>query len=306
MKARYGSLILIVLALLLALSQPGQATVAAAAPNVARASMSALPAPRQNHTPADVTPAATHYVYLPLVQKDPLSCYTGQSYGGFNPSGMADPPAAQSADMNLSLRGYDNVDSRGYTLGLVSIGGSHDALAPRLNTLLNRTPTFTHNYQVYDWNWPPPGGTGPLPYGAKGKRLDPNNCPVSQCWEVSLLGFRTNIGELVYLPTSGYGDIAGGIYYALVLYATPSSITLKYTSEDSVVSGYTLQVDNVCVDPNLVAAYQTDNNSHGRKPLPALRAHQAFGVANGAEIGVAIRDNGRFMDPRSQQDWWSH
>ncbi len=305
MKARYGSFVLIAIALVLAVSQPGQATVAAAGLNPARAPASALPVPHQDQTSPDVPPppGMDHYLYLPLVSK-PLNCYTGQSYGGFNPSGGYDGiPAAQHPDKNLALRGYDNVDSRGYVRGLVTLPGNSDPLAPRLDTMLNRIPNFVHVYQTYNWNW---GSGGQYGYGVRGQRLDPNACPVSQCWDVTVAGFQTTRGEPVYLPISGYGDIAGGVYYALVLYATNSSITLKYTSEDSVVRGYTIHVDNVCVDPNLLAAYNDDNNNHQRMPLPALRNHQAFGVAMGAELDVAIRDNGAFMDPRSRNDWWPH
>jgi hypothetical protein len=38
--------------------------------------------------------------------------------------------------------------------------------------------------------------------------------------------------------------------------------------------------------------------------LPALRGSQALGRARDASIGVAIRDTGSFMDPRSRKDWW--
>jgi hypothetical protein len=77
----------------------------------------------------------------------------------------------------------------------------------------------------------------------------------------------------------------------------------KYTNNDNVVSGYTLHVENVCVGPRLLALYQAWN-SVGRGRLPALRAGQAFGQAIGHEIGVAIRDYGSFLDPRSRKDWW--
>ena len=45
-------------------------------------------------------------------------------------------------------------------------------------------------------------------------------------------------------------------------------------------------------------------NGEGRRHLPALRAGQPFGRANGDEIQVAIRDTGKFMDPRTRKDWW--
>jgi hypothetical protein len=38
--------------------------------------------------------------------------------------------------------------------------------------------------------------------------------------------------------------------------------------------------------------------------LPALFADQGIGRAITTELGVAIRDTGSFMDPRSREDWW--
>ncbi len=64
-----------------------------------------------------------------------------------------------------------------------------------------------------------------------------------------------------------------------------------------------MHLENVCVEPGLLALYARWNNQ-GRKQLPALRAGQTIGTARGPEIGVAIRDTGSFMDPRSRKDWW--
>jgi hypothetical protein len=108
-------------------------------------------------------------------------------------------------------------------------------------------------------------------------------------------------GETIHVPYSGY--TIGGGYEVLVLYATSNRITLKYTREDHVIWGYTLHVENICVEPRLLALYQSLNDA-GRGHLPALRAGQAFGHALGNEIWVVIRDNGAFMDPRSRKDWW--
>ena len=107
--------------------------------------------------------------------------------------------------------------------------------------------------------------------------------------------------EIIRVPDSGYS--LGSGYEVLVLYASTNRITLKYTLDDNVVWGYTVHVENVCVDPNLLALYQTWNSA-GRGQLPALRNGQAFGRARDSEIGVVIRDNGAFMDPRSRKDWW--
>jgi hypothetical protein len=108
-------------------------------------------------------------------------------------------------------------------------------------------------------------------------------------------------GEVLHLPDSGYSIGSG--YEALVLYATEDQLTLKYTREDHVVYGYTIHLENICVEPSLLALYQAWNDA-GRGELPALRGSQPLGRARGGEIGVAIRDTGSFMDPRSRKDWW--
>jgi hypothetical protein len=119
--------------------------------------------------------------------------------------------------------------------------------------------------------------------------------------EVTLAGMAVAPGETIHVPGSGY-EIGAG-YEVLVLYASKERITLKYTREDNVVWGYTIHVENVCVEPSLLALYESWNQA-GRDHLPALRAGQAFGRARTDEIGVAIRDTGAFLDPRSRKDWW--
>ena len=112
---------------------------------------------------------------------------------------------------------------------------------------------------------------------------------------------RTTPGEIIRLPVAGY-DVGGG-YGALVLYAEPTRLTLKYTREDDVVAGYTIHLENICVDANLLAKYRS-LNAAGRAELPALRPGQPLGRASGHQIDAAIRDSGSFLDPRSRKDWW--
>lgn len=208
----------------------------------------------------------------------------GESYGDFTVnSEPTNPPAEEHADLNLAMRGYAPTDAY---KGLVDYGGATDPNAPQLPGLFadNRTPTFSTLYQVYGWDWE---------HKRRGTLVtDP---------EVTMAGLAVTPGETIHVPDSGYS--IGGGYEVLVLYATPERITLKYTPDDHVIWGYTLHVENIYVEPRLLALYQSWNET-GRGHLPALRAGQAFGRARGDEIGVVIRDRGAFMDPRSRKDWW--
>lgn len=229
----------------------------------------------------------TWSVYLPFVVRagtEGCQPIPGEDYGTLDVEGPpTDRPAEEHADLNLALRGYEVTDA---FLGLVDYGGGSDPKAPQLRGLFadHRVPAFTTVYQVYDWDW-----------GC--------NCrgPLLTQYEVTLAGMGVAPGETIHVPSSGY-EIGGG-YEVLVLYATETRITLKYTPNDNVVHGYTLHLENVCVEPSLLALYQ-QWNAAGRGRLPALEAGQAFSRARGGEIGVAIRDVGTFLDPRSQKDWW--
>jgi hypothetical protein len=227
----------------------------------------------------------TYHVFIPLVRQPPrCEPIPGVQYDTLDvDSPPTDRPAAEHPDLNLALRGYEVTNAH---QGLVEYGGSPDPGAPQLYTLFGdqRVPAFTTVYQVYDWDW---------------------NCDcrgdLLTKFDVTLAGMGVTPGEILHLPDSGY-DIGNG-YEALVLYATEERITLKYTREDHVVWGYTIHVENICVEPSLLALYQTWNDA-GRSELPALRGGQPFGRACEHEIGVAIRDTGTFMDPRSRRDWW--
>jgi len=208
----------------------------------------------------------------------------GESYGDFSVnSDPTNPPAAEHPDLNLAMRGYEPVSAY---KGLVDYGGATDPNAPQLPGLFadNRTATFSTVYQVYGWDW------------ERKRRGALVTNP-----EVNMAGLAVTPGETIHVPGSGYS--IGGGYEVLVLYATPERITLKYTPDDHVIWGYTLHVENIWVEPRLLALYQSWNEA-GRGRLPALRAGQAFGRARGDEIGVVIRDRGAFMDPRSRKDWW--
>jgi hypothetical protein len=195
----------------------------------------------------------------------------------------SDRPAATHPDLNVKIRGYTPT---GGTLGLVDVGGPTDTMAPRLYTLLvdSGTPTFVSNWQVAGWDWSAMKSTGPI--------ADP---------PVTMTAWATTPGQPVRLPRSDY-RIAPGMG-ARVLFVDDDSATLKYTGEDDVVSGYTIHVLDLCIEPKLRETYDTANAA-GRTSLPPLAPLQAFAKARGDSVRVVIRDTGSFMDPRVRKDWY--
>jgi hypothetical protein len=241
-------------------------------------------------TPTHPLPVAADVVgtdsYFPLVMTRGKNCrpIPGVSYGTLSVNGPStDLPAEEHPDINLALRGYVAVDE-GKTL--VDYGGHADPLAPQLAGLFarHRAPAFSNTYQVYDWDWA-------------------RNCrgsPITR-FPVTLAELEAEDGETIHVPDAGT-DIGQG-HVALVLYASERRLTLKYTREDNVIQGYTLHIEGICVEPSLLALYRSCNAS-GRAQLPALENGQAIGRARESEVGIAIRDSGSFMDPRSRKDWW--
>ncbi len=239
--------------------------------------------------PADAQPeTARRRVLLPQILARIFGPATGASYVTIPVlPPPTDRPAAYHADLNLALRGYTATTA---ALNLVTYGGDTDPDAPQMRGIFadGRLPRFTSAHRVYQWDWG---------CGANGCRGSAITSP-----PVTLLGFATRSGELLAAPSRGAEIYAAG-YIALVLYADDRRLTLKYTRDDNVVGGYTVHLENLAVDPNLLARYrQTD--AAGRHDLPAITNRQPLGTATGGEVLVAIRDCGTFLDPRSQKDWW--
>lgn len=218
---------------------------------------------------------------------DNLTCpcpqIPGASYGK---RGTAKPQTMHPAthgDVNLLLRKRRTVSAH---KGLINVGGPTDSKAPRLYSLFgnNRVPGFPALYQVQHWDW---------------------GCNCAKGWitkpQVTLAGMATSSREVIHTPKSGY-DIGGG-HTAMVLYAAPDTITLKYTAEDNVVYGYTIHLSGICIEPRLQKLYD-QCHAAGRKELPVLKNGQPLGRALGGEIQTAIRDTGSWMDPRVKKDWW--
>jgi hypothetical protein len=244
--------------------------------------------------PYTFTIQAGRRAYIPLIIKAPPPVCSTNSDASFNlisvegPS--ADRPDYLHGDLNLAMRGYEIVVA---FPGLVNYSGSTDSNAPQLAGLFgpNRYPGILAVYRVYSWNW------------ACGAHGCPG--PLISNPEVTLTGLSTTRSEPIFIPERGPGIF--GDYKALVLYAEEQRITLGYTRRDTVANGYAVHLENVCVDPNLLALYRAQVNAEGwrvSRNLPALRNNQALGTALGNELIVAIRDRGSFGDPRSRKDWW--
>jgi hypothetical protein len=260
--------------------------------------------------PLELTPTA--YVYLPLLLETGYSCplTSTNSYGAgaayqFD---MDDPvrPAYDHADKNLALRSYDLNTDPSQKHELVDYG-CDDPKAPQFATLFDpyRVPELDHLYQVHHWSW--------LPSPDLGTRAGVITNP-----PVSGIGMRTTPGETLHVPESGYEISPGNAREVIVLYADEDSVTLRYAREDSAGSpGYTLHLDNICTNPNLLALYASLDDPAGpryvyRPPeqrpyaysLTELAAGQVLGTARDTEVVLVIVDTGSFMDARSCNDWW--
>ena len=254
---------------------------------------------------ATPTPAAR--VHLPLVLKPsgsvcPTSSSNSYSQGTAYQFDRDNPvrPAAAHADKNFALRGYVvNIDSW-LRRELVNYGTDDPTQPPQFATLFspNRVPPLVGFYRVHDWNWSP----SPAP-GSRG-------APLTQ-WPATALGLQVSPGETLHVPTSAY-DIGQG-YEVIVLHADERRVALRYAREDSAgAAGYTVHVEGLCTDPNLLALYNQLNAANGPRyvypngsyPLPVLPAGKPIGVARGNEVVVAVVDSGTFMDPRSCNEWW--
>lgn len=84
-------------------------------------------------------------------------------------------------------------------------------------------------------------------------------------------------------------------------------LTLKYTREDDVVAGYTVQLADVEIDPKLLEAYEDARKGDDDTPvdgkLPVLKAGEKIATASDKETLVAIRDGGVLMNPLDK-GWW--
>ncbi|NLE44481.1 MAG: hypothetical protein GX620_07145 [Chloroflexi bacterium] len=256
----------------------------------------------------DLTPEA--WLFLPSVRLDPTptpyACPSTSDNQVVRGTAFQydrdDPvrPAVDHADKNLALRGYvPNTDPR-LLRQLVDYGSDDPRQPPQFATLFTpyRVPSLTSFYQAHDWYWAPSPEIG-----ARGT-------PITQP-QVTALGLNTTPGETLRVPVSGYE--IGIDVEVLVLFADSDTVALRYTRDDSSgAPGYTVHVDQICTDPNLLALYNELDRADGPRyvypnpsyDLPVLAAGQPLGTARDTKIVVAIVDTGAFQDPRSCNEWW--
>lgn len=209
---------------------------------------------------------------------------SSQTYGTLTLRGHEiegnNPDGATNSDMNITLRGYQEVNQAHQ---LVDYGGDTDPnMPPVLGTFFTHIPSIVKTYQVHQWDY------------TAGKPKP----ELETAWPVNVIGLYTTPGEpLVGLKA---GREIGGGYILTVVYAAPTTITFSYSDDES---GYPIYLDNLCVDPNLLALYNKQNAA-GRHDMPAIRTGEVFGYGNGSDVRIAIRDTGSWMDPRSRKDWW--
>jgi len=232
-------------------------------------------------TPEGVAP----YAYLPLIHSSGCAPIAGQSYATLSPTNPRGDDPKNDHLINLDVRGYEVVSKAKHLVG--DPNNPNDLLAPQFPTMFSpeRLPAFSTVYALHKWD-----------NGCNCQSPDLVTNP-----EVTVLGLTTTPGEIIRTPDSGYAISPS--HDALVLYAETTRIVLKYTREDDIVSGYTVYLENVCIEPSLLALYKQMHAS-GRSRLPALTGDQPLGRANGSQMRVAVRDSGSSQDPRSRNSWW--
>ncbi len=207
----------------------------------------------------------------------------------------ADRPDKLHGDLNLALRSYG---AAAEPPGLVPYNGATDPDAPQFSGLFvsSRMGTPATSYRVNLWRFES-DACGGATHGCRG--------PVDSAWPVTLLGLAASPGEAIAIPSRNPAIYTNA--NAMVLFADDRRITLGYTRQDTIASGYAVYIENVCVDPNLLALYRTQVGADGYRAsdrLPGLRNGQILGTAGGNEIIVGVRDNASWLDPRSRKDWW--
>lgn len=213
--------------------------------------------------------------------------YSSRRQNPSNPNRLSFDPA-QNPETNLNLRGWYEVNE---ARELISRNGNNYGLdpnmPPQISTLFtNHFPKIIKTYRINAWDY---DNHHTIP----GESATP-------AYAVHMLGLGATPGEPLVGLKAGY---------FLVRYATKNYILMTNGDEDSWDAdddgGYPFYFLDICVDPNLLAAYESDNAA-GRNQLPQISTGQVFGYAMTNEVKFVIRDTFSFMDARYTEDWWTY
>ncbi len=195
---------------------------------------------------------------------------------------------SQNPETNIYLRGWYEVNE-GHNL--ISRNGDNYGLdpnmPPQISTLFTtHYPNIIKTYRVNAWDYE---NNHNLP----GQSATPH-------YAVHMLGLDATPAEpLVGLKAGNF----------LVRFATKNYILMTNGDEDLWTAdedgGYPFYFIDICVDPNLLAAYE-NANAGGRNELPMVSTGQIFGYAMTNEVKFIIRDTFSFMDTRYKEDWWEY
>ena len=211
------------------------------------------------------------------VPTEPAASTSNNQYELIPLNGSRDSrPAEEHGDLNLNLRTPQRIQT-GKGLNLLDLAGGSDPNAPQLSQVL--PPDFIAEYSAKNWDWD-------------------CNCPSDWIQGTALMGIKTHPGDPIRIPPTPH-DIFGGVYHAVLLYASEDTITFSYTRDGTIANGYSIHYKGLQTDPNLLALYRSSTGNE----LPGLDLDTPVGVATD-ELIVAVRDKGTFMDVRSRKDWW--
>jgi len=204
------------------------------------------------------TPKPTLKLIMPTVVPTlrPVNCPTtsSQGYNSIRAERSNDDlifgDPATSPEINLRLRGFGPVnEGTNFISRNGSTYGLDDQMPPQISSLFGGpVPQIIKTYVVYEWDFD------------NGKSNAPN--PATPNYKVHVLGLSASPGQkLVGLKAGRQIDPAGDVF--MVLYATQNDIVFTHSNSDTLMGGYLFYLLDICVDSNLLKAYQ-QANSGGR------------------------------------------
>ncbi len=277
---------------------------AAKAPQPVEAEVPVADAPVEESTTDVVQPATEIQAEQPTTDVGEVTTASGETAGEFTTSETASTSSvaapttsnnqyeiipleqprdgrvpAEHGDLNVHLRGAQRTDSS-EGRQLISLAGDTDPAAPNFRGVLE--PDFVAEYTLKNWDW---------------------GCNCASDWinSIAMMGVKVTPGQDIFIPRVPF-EIYQGRFRATVLYASEDSVTISYTRDGSVANGYSVHYVGLNTDPNLVAQFNTIGIEEMQ--APGLDFETPVGTAASSELKVVIRDRGKFMDLRSEKDWW--